>query len=77
MCNIFGPKILLTTDNRLISSVVKHNAIGRGGFGFDCRAGHSQCRQRLATAVTFLRSCAKPWRWTLSLVTRFDVISRV
>ena len=40
----------------------------------------AQCRQWLATAATFLRSCvaqAKPRRWAPLLVTRFGVILRV
>ena len=48
--------------------------IGAGGLGFDSRAGQiAHCRQRLATAATFL---SMPWSWSPSLVTRFDVISR-
>ena len=43
----------------------------------------TQCRQRLATTATFLRSCVacspgyKLRRWTPPLVTRFGVIPRV
>ena len=41
-----------------VSSVAKHVAIGTGGLGFDSRNGQiRQCRQRLAAAATFLRSC--------------------
>ena len=39
-------------------SLLVNLALGAGGLGLECRAGLiTQCRQQLATAATFLRSC--------------------
>ena len=43
--------------SRPVGSVVVHIAFGAGGLGIDSQSNQTQCRQRLATAPTFLRSC--------------------
>ena len=43
---------------RPVGVVVKNITIDAGGLGFDSgRSFRTQCRQRLATATMFLRSC--------------------
>ena len=44
--------------NLPLALLLSAQAIGAGGLGFDSRATQiGQCRQRLATTVTFLRRC--------------------
>ena len=56
---IFLQRTALT--NFLVSSVVKHMAVGTRGLGFESRIGqigrNVAIRQRLASAATFLSSC--------------------
>ena len=53
----------MTELNLPLAQLLSAQAIGAEDLGFDSRAGQidyragQQCRQRLATAATFLRSC--------------------
>ena len=65
---------------RPVGEALEEVAVDTEGLGFDYRADQiGQYHQQLAIAATFLCTClgAKPRRWTLPLVTHFDVIPQI